>query len=75
VTLADDIAGWPWFSICSVLRNLQALYKWMTETGPVYLLPTGPISSFLVKMQWVVKELALWTHPPQQCKEEQQPYH
>ncbi|KAF5829446.1 CYP97C3 [Dunaliella salina] len=26
----------------------QALYKWMTETGPVYLLPTGPVSSFLV---------------------------
>lgn len=26
----------------------QALYKWMTESGPVYLLPTGPISSFLV---------------------------
>ena len=27
---------------------LQALYKWMEESGPVYLLPTGPISSFLV---------------------------
>eukprot|EP00887_Chlorella_sp_A99_P003484 scaffold7.g3484.t1 len=26
----------------------KALYKWMLETGPVYLLPTGPISSFLV---------------------------
>lgn len=26
----------------------KALYKWMMETGPVYLLPTGPISSFLV---------------------------
>jgi carotenoid epsilon hydroxylase len=26
----------------------QALYKWMEETGPVYLLPTGPVSSFLV---------------------------
>lgn len=26
----------------------QALYKWMTESGPVYLLPTGPVSSFLV---------------------------
>jgi carotene epsilon-monooxygenase len=26
----------------------QALYKWMLESGPVYLLPTGPISSFLV---------------------------
>jgi carotenoid epsilon hydroxylase len=26
----------------------KALYKWMIETGPVYLLPTGPISSFLV---------------------------
>lgn len=26
----------------------KALYKWMVETGPVYLLPTGPISSFLV---------------------------
>mmetsp|Transcript_29603 Transcript_29603/g.96419 ORF Transcript_29603/g.96419 Transcript_29603/m.96419 type:complete len:556 (-) Transcript_29603:246-1913(-) len=25
-----------------------ALYKWMNETGPVYLLPTGPISSFVV---------------------------
>lgn len=24
------------------------LYKWMLETGPVYLLPTGPASSFLV---------------------------
>jgi carotene epsilon-monooxygenase len=26
----------------------KALYKWMVESGPVYLLPTGPISSFLV---------------------------
>lgn len=26
----------------------QALYKWMTESGPIYLLPTGPVSSFLV---------------------------
>jgi carotenoid epsilon hydroxylase len=26
----------------------KALYKWMLESGPVYLLPTGPISSFLV---------------------------
>jgi len=26
----------------------KALYKWMVETGPVYLLPTGPVSSFLV---------------------------
>lgn len=26
----------------------QALYKWMQEVGPVYLLPTGPVSSFLV---------------------------
>ena len=26
----------------------QALYKWMIESGPVYLLPTGPVSSFLV---------------------------
>lgn len=26
----------------------QALYKWMVESGPVYLLPTGPVSSFLV---------------------------
>jgi hypothetical protein len=26
----------------------KALYKWMIETGPVYLLPTGPFSSFLV---------------------------
>ena len=26
----------------------KALYKWMIESGPVYLLPTGPISSFLV---------------------------
>ncbi|KAK9827799.1 hypothetical protein WJX74_002626 [Apatococcus lobatus] len=26
----------------------RALYKWMEETGPVYLLPTGPASSFLV---------------------------
>lgn len=26
----------------------KALYKWMEETGPVYLLPTGPVSSFLV---------------------------
>ena len=25
-----------------------ALYKWFKESGPVYLLPTGPISSFLV---------------------------
>eukprot|EP00798_Chlamydomonas_sp_ICE-L_P030409 gene30409-35414_t len=26
----------------------KALFKWMTESGPVYLLPTGPASSFLV---------------------------
>ena len=26
----------------------KALFKWMQESGPVYLLPTGPISSFLV---------------------------
>jgi len=26
----------------------KALFKWMVETGPVYLLPTGPVSSFLV---------------------------
>ncbi|WIA43808.1 hypothetical protein OEZ86_010226 [Tetradesmus obliquus] len=26
----------------------KALYKWFTESGPVYLLPTGPVSSFLV---------------------------
>ncbi|KXZ43836.1 hypothetical protein GPECTOR_79g115 [Gonium pectorale] len=26
----------------------KALYKWMQESGPVYLLPTGPVSSFLV---------------------------
>ncbi|GMH35814.1 hypothetical protein BSKO_03682 [Bryopsis sp. KO-2023] len=26
----------------------QALYKWMLEAGPIYLLPTGPTSSFLV---------------------------
>lgn len=26
----------------------KALYKWMVESGPVYLLPTGPVSSFLV---------------------------
>ena len=26
----------------------KALYKWMEEAGPVYLLPTGPASSFLV---------------------------
>ncbi|PSC76848.1 carotene epsilon-chloroplastic [Micractinium conductrix] len=26
----------------------KALFKWMEESGPVYLLPTGPISSFLV---------------------------
>ena len=26
----------------------KALYKWMEESGPVYLLPTGPVSSFLV---------------------------
>ncbi|MEW5312950.1 MAG: hypothetical protein WDW38_004547 [Sanguina aurantia] len=26
----------------------KALYKWMMESGPVYLLPTGPASSFLV---------------------------
>lgn len=26
----------------------KALYKWMEESGPVYLLPTGPISSFMV---------------------------
>ncbi len=26
----------------------KALYKWMVESGPVYLLPTGPASSFLV---------------------------
>ena len=27
---------------------MQALFKWMVESGPVYLLPTGPVSSFLV---------------------------
>ncbi|KAL0043106.1 hypothetical protein WJX79_009388 [Trebouxia sp. C0005] len=26
----------------------KALFKWMQESGPVYLLPTGPASSFLV---------------------------
>lgn len=26
----------------------KALYKWFEESGPVYLLPTGPVSSFLV---------------------------
>lgn len=26
----------------------KALYKWMQESGPVYLLPTGPVSSFMV---------------------------
>lgn len=26
----------------------KALYKWMLESGPIYLLPTGPASSFLV---------------------------
>ena len=26
----------------------KALYKWMLESGPIYLLPTGPISSFLI---------------------------
>ncbi len=26
----------------------KALYKWMEQSGPVYLLPTGPASSFLV---------------------------
>ncbi|KAF8061059.1 CYP97C1 [Scenedesmus sp. PABB004] len=26
----------------------KALFKWMQESGPVYLLPTGPVSSFLV---------------------------
>lgn len=26
----------------------KALFKWMTESGPIYLLPTGPVSSFLV---------------------------
>ncbi|GFR43972.1 hypothetical protein Agub_g5116 [Astrephomene gubernaculifera] len=26
----------------------KALYKWMLESGPIYLLPTGPVSSFLV---------------------------
>lgn len=26
----------------------KALFKWMEESGPVYLLPTGPVSSFLV---------------------------
>nr|ABQ59243.1 CYP97C3 [Chlamydomonas reinhardtii]BCR82585.1 cytochrome P450 [synthetic construct] len=26
----------------------KALYKWMQESGPIYLLPTGPVSSFLV---------------------------
>ena len=26
----------------------KALFKWMLESGPVYLLPTGPASSFLV---------------------------
>ena len=26
----------------------QALYRWMLTSGPIYLLPTGPISSFLI---------------------------
>lgn len=26
----------------------KALYKWMEQDGPIYLLPTGPVSSFLV---------------------------
>jgi carotenoid epsilon hydroxylase len=26
----------------------KALYKWMEQEGPIYLLPTGPVSSFLV---------------------------
>ena len=26
----------------------QALYRWMLTTGSIYLLPTGPISSFLI---------------------------
>lgn len=26
----------------------KALFKWMEESGPIYLLPTGPVSSFLV---------------------------
>lgn len=26
----------------------KALFKWMNESGPVYLLPTGPVSSFMV---------------------------
>ncbi|KAG2431593.1 hypothetical protein HYH02_013286 [Chlamydomonas schloesseri] len=26
----------------------KALYTWMVESGPIYLLPTGPVSSFLV---------------------------
>eukprot|EP00983_Pelagomonas_calceolata_P060378 1146333-Pelagomonas_calceolata.AAC.8 len=32
---------------CCKALSRHALYKWMTETGPVYLLPTGPVSSFL----------------------------
>lgn len=26
----------------------KALYKWMEQDGSIYLLPTGPVSSFLV---------------------------
>ena len=26
----------------------QPLYKWMLESGPVYLLPTGPVTSYVV---------------------------
>ena len=26
----------------------KALYKWMEQDGPIYQLPTGPVSSFLV---------------------------
>ena len=26
----------------------QPLYKWMLESGPVYLLPTGPVTSYIV---------------------------
>jgi len=38
----------PPVCICAAGALFKALFKWFQESGPVYLLPTGPVSSFLV---------------------------
>jgi hypothetical protein len=38
----------PAAAVAAAGALFKALYKWFEESGPVYLLPTGPVSSFLV---------------------------